>query len=63
MNPKAWYCPVCGKFDLMDSEEPMARPEHVPYRGIDIGTCKGEMIPLYDCKDCSLKSIDEGEEC
>jgi len=54
MRPKAWYCPVCKKFDLADIEKPMAKPEHVPYRGVDIGSCNGEMIPLYDCKGCEF---------
>ena len=52
MNPIAWYCPVCKKFDLADAKEPMAKPEHIPYRGVDVGSCKGVMIPLYDCSVC-----------
>jgi len=24
----------------------MTTPEHIPYRGADIGTCKGKMIAL-----------------
>ncbi len=48
MKPKAWYCPVCKKFDLADVEEQMAKPEHVSHRGYDIGTCKGTMILLYE---------------
>jgi len=55
MKPIAWYCPVCKKFDLVDAKEQMAKPEHVSHRGVDIGSCKGTMIPLYDCKDCPLK--------
>ena len=47
MQPTAWYCPVCKKFDLADVEKPLATPEHIPYRGIDIGECKGKIIPLY----------------
>jgi hypothetical protein len=29
----------------------MATPEHRPYRGVDIGTCDGVMIPLYSEED------------
>lgn len=42
-----WICPVCKKFDLASTEERMGAPEHVPYRGIDIGKCKGNMIDAY----------------
>jgi len=52
MKPKAWYCPKCKKFDLADVKEPLASPNHVPHRGVDIGNCDGVMIPLYDCNDC-----------
>ena len=48
MKPKAWYCPICNKFDLANVKEVMASPEHVPHRGVDIGNCSGVMIPLYD---------------
>ena len=46
-RPYAWVCRTCGKIDFADVDEPMAVPEHRPYRGIDLGTCDGEMIPLY----------------
>ena len=59
MKPTAWYCPVCNKFDLVDVKEAMASPEHVPHRGYDIGSCKGIMIPLYDCNNCPLKSANK----
>lgn len=48
MIKRAWYCPVCKKFDLADTKEAMAFPEHVPHRGFDIGSCKGTMVPLYE---------------
>lgn len=52
MRPIAWYCPVCKKFDLASIKEAMAFPEHVPHRGVDIGSCRGTIIPLYDCQSC-----------
>lgn len=45
--PYAWVCRTCGKIDFVDVKEQTAQPEHVSYRGVDIGTCKGKMIPLY----------------
>jgi hypothetical protein len=36
-KPVSWTCPVCGKTDYADSKENLAAPEHVPYRGVDIG--------------------------
>ncbi len=46
-QPTMWFCPVCGKYDTPESKEPMVTPEHRSYRGIDIGDCEGDMIPLY----------------
>ena len=46
-KPFAWYCPKCKKFDIASAEEQLASPEHVSHRGVDIGSCKGEMISLY----------------
>ncbi len=46
-RPYMWYCPVCKKYDLAGVKENLASPEHIPYRGVDIGSCKEEMIPLY----------------
>jgi len=46
-KPIAWACRTCNKIDWYDSEEQLAIPEHVSYRGFDIGLCKGKMIPLY----------------
>ena len=51
MKPIAWYCPVCKKFDLVEVGESLAKPEHVPHRGIDIGSCKGIMVPLVEMED------------
>lgn len=48
----AWYCPLCKKIDLVDTKEYEASPEHIPYRGMDIGDCSETMIKLY---------IEEGE--
>jgi len=45
-----WYCDVCGKSDYTETERPMAGPEHVPYRGIDIGSCKG-LMKLFTLSD------------
>ena len=50
-QPTYWYCPTCGKWDSPRVSEPMAAPEHQPYRGVDIGTCKGTMIFLYSEED------------
>jgi len=47
VSPYAWVCRTCGKIDFADIKEQTAQPEHVSYRGVDIGTCKGKMIPLY----------------
>ena len=46
-KPIAWGCRTCNKIDWADKEEQTAKPEHVCYRGTDIGECDGEMIPLY----------------
>jgi len=46
-NPIAWGCKTCNKIDWADSKEQLAKPEHVSYRGIDLGSCDGEFIPLY----------------
>lgn len=46
-KPVAWGCRTCFKFDWADCAEPLADPEHVPYRGVDIGKCPGKMVPLY----------------
>ena len=46
VETEMWYCPKCNKFDFANSKECIAKPEHIPYRGVDMGSCKGEMIPL-----------------
>ena len=46
-KPIAWACRTCSKIDWADSESNLAKPEHISYRGADIGTCKGVMVPLY----------------
>lgn len=46
-RPSAWLCPICLKVDFPDIKESLAFPEHVSYRGCDIGNCKGTMIPMY----------------
>lgn len=51
----AFGCRVCNKFDWKDRNvPPLAKPEHVSYRGVDIGSCKGVMIPLFAEKEDSL---------
>lgn len=47
MKPTAWACRTCGKIDWADTDEQLAKPEHVSHRGYDIGTCQGTMIRLY----------------
>jgi hypothetical protein len=44
----AWGCKTCNKIDWVDSKEALAKPEHIPHRGVDIGSCKGKMIKLYE---------------
>jgi len=74
-QPYMWYCPVCNKFDLSSAVELMAIPEHIPYRGVDIGKCKSDMIKLYTaesivktnetCDSCRMKTTcpAKGEKC
>jgi hypothetical protein len=47
-EPIAWACRTCNKIDWVDSKEQLAQPEHVSYRGVDIGNCVGKMVKLYD---------------
>ena len=52
--PTAWACRKCGKADWADDKEQRAKPEHVSYRGVDLGECVGRggiMIPLYSEED------------
>ncbi len=49
--PTAWACRTCNKIDWADTDEKLAKPEHIPYRGIDLGECKGTMIQLYENKN------------
>lgn len=44
----AWGCKTCNKIDWVDVKEPLAKPEHIPHRGFDIGKCKGKMVSLYE---------------
>jgi hypothetical protein len=44
----AWACKTCNKVDWVDAKEALAKPEHIPHRGFDIGKCKGKMIRLYE---------------
>lgn len=46
-EPIAWACRTCNKIDWADAKEQLAKPEHISHRGVDIGSCKGKMIPLY----------------
>ncbi len=46
-KPVAWGCKTCNKFDWAGIKKQLAAPEHISYRGVDIGSCNGEMIPLY----------------
>ena len=47
----AWGCRACNKIDWVDDNEAKAMPEHIPYRGMDIGKCKGKMIKLYSLNE------------
>lgn len=44
-----WVCQVCGKYDTLEGT-PKAKPEHVPHRGYDIGSCPGVMEKVYRVK-------------
>lgn len=57
-RPTAWACKTCGKVDWDDTRQQLAKPEHVSYRGFDIGSCKGKMVPLYS-EDAIRKAMDE----
>lgn len=46
-RPVSWKCPVCGKSDYADTDENTAAPEHIPYRGVDVGSCDGVMVAIY----------------
>lgn len=50
MRHIAWGCRTCNKIDWVDNEAACAKPEHVPYRGVDIGICSGKMEKLYSEK-------------
>lgn len=47
---RKWKCDTCGKEDDDTTNESKASPEHQSYRGVDIGTCKGEMIEILETK-------------
>ncbi|KKL80783.1 hypothetical protein LCGC14_2001330 [marine sediment metagenome] len=57
LKPIAWICKTCNKVDWADVKEQLAKPEHVSHRGVDIGTCKGKMIPVVPLWDAGLTSI------
>jgi hypothetical protein len=57
-RPTAWICKKCLKMDFPEIEESLAKPEHIPYRGVDIGTCGNPMIPVYSKEDI-LKANEE----
>ena len=40
---KVWKCNTCGKSTTDETPNDDAAPEHVSYRGHDIGTCPGKM--------------------
>lgn len=48
-RPDGWVCRICLKVDFADTEEQLAKPEHVAYRGVDLGKCKGKFLPFYFC--------------
>ena len=47
----AWGCKTCNKIDWIDKKEATAKPEHVSHRGVDIGSCPGVMIKLWEKTD------------
>jgi hypothetical protein len=56
-TPTAWACKRCNKIDWSDVNEQLAKPEHVSYRGVDIGTCSGKMVPLYSVDDIKQANL------
>ncbi len=41
---KYWYCTTCGKTATsLNPDKNEAAPEHISYRGIDLGKCFGVM--------------------
>lgn len=56
-NLVAFACRTCNKVDWMHTKEQTAKPEHVSYRGVDLGDCPGKMVRLY-----GLRRPDEMEE-
>ena len=57
-EPIAWGCKTCLKFDWKHIKKQLAKPEHIAYRGCDIGGCNGKMIPLYDLTERELSLLD-----
>ena len=51
MVPGAWGCHTCDKFDWNDDRPGRAQPEHVSYRGVELRSWRGRMIPLYAFPD------------
>ena len=53
-RPIAWACRACNKISWADVDGNDASLEHVSYRGMDIGTCKGKMVKLALWEDLKL---------
>lgn len=43
MIVKAWYCSTCHKATTNLTPNDDAKPEHISYRGVDLGCCPGKM--------------------
>ena len=59
MKPDGWCCMRCGKFDLREHPEQLAKPQHVSHRGVDIGECPGKFRPFVWS---DLDAISDGKE-
>ncbi len=52
-RPVVWACRTCGSVDWDEDHSPDEQweknsPNHVWHRGMDIGTCKGVMMALFE---------------
>ena len=47
---KVWHCETCGKTAASDTPNDDAAPEHLSYRGQDIGNCPGMMELVEDAE-------------
>ena len=56
-NEKIWHCDRCHELDCSERKF-NAAPNHIPYRGVDIGECKGIMKEYIE-KEVVRQAIDK----